>query len=333
METEGERLRLEQNSVEVSNSTITSKLSFSISNVPWMELFIWSCSTEANHCIKTSSGVTRGSYLPLQLPDTFPQNRTCRKQRIAFHSGGELIPCCHSSLAPGARCCDSTSSLLEVAPTNHNTSAWLTVSAHLSRTHTCMRNPYIFQLLFLWGPRGDWLDLIVFSHLHNFILEAECKAVHTAPRIPSFVGPGQASVWLSPHTHSSACTHLSVWPHLPGLLRQVSARVRKGESSHLCAKRKMCSTGEAMLFSPGVNMLINGTVSLSTPHLLECFTWCLAQILQAALRFHHFHPSLEWPSPCPFSSGPENTRIQTHTDLIVDDSAATRRKWLETSQY
>lgn len=37
-----------------------------------------------------------------------------------------------------------------------------------------------------------------------------------------------------------------------------------------------------MLLSCGVNMLINGTVSLGTPHLLECFSEYLAQILHAA---------------------------------------------------
>lgn len=36
-----------------------------------MELFIWSCSTGANHWIKTRSRVTCGFYLSLQLPDTY----------------------------------------------------------------------------------------------------------------------------------------------------------------------------------------------------------------------------------------------------------------------
>lgn len=74
-----------------------------------------------------------------------------------------------------------------------------------------------------------------------------------------------------------------MWPHFRGLLRQVSARVLRGESSHLRAKRKMCSTEETVLQSLGVNILINGTVSLGTPHLLEYFSGYLAHILQTAL--------------------------------------------------
>lgn len=45
----------------------------------------------------------------------------------------------------------------------------------------------------------------------------------------------------------------------------------------------MCSTEEAVLHSLGVNILINGTVSLGTPHLLEYFSGFLAQVLHAAL--------------------------------------------------
>lgn len=60
---------LQENSV----TTVASKLSFGICNAPQMEMFIWSCSTEASHWIKTSVRVTCGSYLSLQLPDTFPQ--------------------------------------------------------------------------------------------------------------------------------------------------------------------------------------------------------------------------------------------------------------------
>lgn len=246
----------------------------------------------------------------------------------------------HSLLAPKAGCCDSTSSLLEVALTNHNTSVRLTVSAHLTCTDTRMHaKPNIFLLLLCEALR--WLISDPVSSPSQLNFEVQCKAIHTTPlnhegllQIPLIHKTLPAvSIALFIYTaYSSAYTHLCMWPHLPGLLRQVSARVLKGESSHLCAKRKMCSTGEAMLFSPSVNMLINGTVSLSTPHLLKCFTWCLAQVLHAALPFHHFHTNLEWLSLCPFSSAPENTCIQTHTDWIVDDFAATRGKWLETSQ-
>lgn len=72
-----------------------------------MELFIWSCSTEANHWIKTSSGVTCRSYPSVQLPDIFPENHTFGKQRFAFSFGDVCISCCHFSLAPEAGCCDS----------------------------------------------------------------------------------------------------------------------------------------------------------------------------------------------------------------------------------
>lgn len=89
--------------------------------------------------------------------------------------------------------------------------------------------------------------------------------------------------YLATHTHSPAHTHLHMWPNLPRLLRQVSARVLRGESSHLRAKRKMCSTGEIALHSHGVNILINGTVSLGTPHLLKHFSGFLARLLHAAL--------------------------------------------------
>lgn len=107
-------------------------------------------------------------------------------------------------------------------------------------------------------------------------------------------------------------------PHLPGMLRQVSARVLRGESSHLCAKRKMCSSSEMVLHSLGVNILINGTVSLGTPHLLECITGYLALVLHAALSYH-FHMILKWPSPSPFS-GTQTTLTSKHThDSIVDD--------------
>lgn len=109
METAGPRFDTRtQSLVEVSNSTITSQLPFNICNVSWIELFIWSCSNEASHCIKiqTSLRVTCRSYLSVQLPDTFPQN-TCQKQRITFHSWGDLILRCHSSLAPEPGCYDS----------------------------------------------------------------------------------------------------------------------------------------------------------------------------------------------------------------------------------
>lgn len=324
---------------KVSNSTITSELSFRICNVPWMELFIWSCSTEANHCIKTSSRVTCGSYLSLQLPDTFPPNHTCRKQRITFHSG---VSSSHVVIPYWLQ------RLVVVTARRHcwkwhwqiitHQCVWQCQHIWLAQTRRHAK-PDIFLLLPCGALR--WLISDPVSSPSQLNFEVQCKAIHTTPlkqegllQIPLIHKTLPAvSIALFIYTaYSSAYTHLCMWPHLPRLLRQVSARVLKGESSHLCAKRKMCSTGEAMLFSPSVNMLINGTVSLSTPHLLKCFTWCLAQVLHAALPFHHFHTNLEWPSLCPFSSAPENTCIQTHTDWIVDDFAATRGKWLETSQ-
>lgn len=77
---------VQQNSV----TTVASKLSFGIYNAPQMGMFIWSCSTEASHWIKTSLRVTCGSYLSLQLPDTFLQNHACQNRRIAFDSAEVL---------------------------------------------------------------------------------------------------------------------------------------------------------------------------------------------------------------------------------------------------
>lgn len=85
---------------------LTSKLFFSICNVPWMELFIWFCSTEANHCFKTSARVTCGSYLSLKQPDTShpppptPHSQT-KRQNPRFTPRGGLILCRHSPPAPG----------------------------------------------------------------------------------------------------------------------------------------------------------------------------------------------------------------------------------------
>lgn len=95
METAGPGLdSLQEDSV----TTVASKLSCGICNAPQMEMFIWSCSTEASHWIKTSLRVTCGFYLSLQLPDSFPQNHACQKRPIAV-----LARRRRSSLAPRDR--------------------------------------------------------------------------------------------------------------------------------------------------------------------------------------------------------------------------------------
>lgn len=117
---------------EDSVTTVASKLSFGICNAPQIEMFIWSCSTEASHWIKTSLRVTCGSYLSLQLPDTFPQHHACQKRPTAVHSAAVLAPRYRSSLAPEAGCYDRKArhaSWLEVAVTNHSMSVRLITSA------------------------------------------------------------------------------------------------------------------------------------------------------------------------------------------------------------
>lgn len=165
---------------KVSNSTITSELSFRICNVPWMELFIWSCSTEANHCIKTSSRVTCGSYLSLQLPDTFPPNHTCRKQRITFHSG---VSSSHVVIPYWLQ------RLVVVTARRHcwkwhwqiitHQCVWQCQHIWLAQTRAGMRNQTFFYF-FLVGHSGDRL-VILSHHLHNLILRYNVSYSHHTP--------------------------------------------------------------------------------------------------------------------------------------------------------
>lgn len=119
--------------LEVCNSTITSKLPFSICNVPWMEVFIWSCSTEANHCIKTRTSwrATCRSYLSLQLPDAFPKTYMSKTVNHISPKGWSHHV---SSFLIGPRAWllwqQSKSLLLKVVLRNHNTLVHLTVSSY-----------------------------------------------------------------------------------------------------------------------------------------------------------------------------------------------------------
>lgn len=103
---------------ENSVTRVTSQLSFGICN--GMEMFIWSCFSEASHWIKTSLRVTCGSYLSLQQPDTFLGKRARPKlaNRISLRGGSRpaspfLIGSWRWLLWQ-----ESVSSLLEVAVTN-----------------------------------------------------------------------------------------------------------------------------------------------------------------------------------------------------------------------
>lgn len=52
---------------------------------------------------------------------------------------------------------------------------------------------------------------------------------------------------------------------------------------HSCVPQGKCAALERLCSTQlGVNILINGTVSLGTPHLLEYFSRFLAQVLHAA---------------------------------------------------
>lgn len=149
---------------EVGYSTITSELPFSISDVTWMELFIWSCSTEASHCIETSTRATCGSYLSLRLPD---MSRTCRKQRITFHSRGDLISCRHSSLAPEPGCYDKAYPRSWKWHWQITTCQCIWQCQHiwLMDTHMCT-NTYIF-LLYAVHVETSLLDLIRFDAVNS----------------------------------------------------------------------------------------------------------------------------------------------------------------------
>lgn len=141
-------------------TTVASKLSFGICNAPQMEMFIWSCSTEASHWIKTSLRVTCGSYLSLQLPDTCPQNRACKNRRIELQSAEVLAPASQFLIGSWGWLLwqGSMSSLLEVAVTNHGMSVRLTTSAQ-------------FVLWgHLWGPPIDLqrFDPIWYHYLTPF---------------------------------------------------------------------------------------------------------------------------------------------------------------------
>lgn len=87
---------------------------------------------------------------------------------------------------------------------------------------------------------------------------------------------------------------------------------------HICErKEKSCSAGETALGSFGVNIIINGRVSLGTPHLLEHFSGFFGSAPPFCPRYH-FHMSLEEKTPRPFSRTADNRHNQTHAALIAD---------------
>lgn len=245
---------------KVSNSTITSELSFRICNVPWMELFIWSCSTEANHCIKTSSRVTCGSYLSLQLPDTFPPNHTCRKQRITFHSG---VSSSHVVIPYWLQ------RLVVVTARRHcwkwhwqiitHQCVWQCQHIWLAQTRAGMRNQTFFYF-FLVGHSGDWL-VILSHHLHNLILRYNVKLFTPHPwsrkvcfKFPSFIRPCQPSVLLSSytqpthqHTHTCACDLIyhDCWDRCLPVCWKVKV--------HICVPKGKCAALERLCSSHPVS--------------------------------------------------------------------------------
>lgn len=170
METAGPHFNTGITELSESNSTVTFKLLFSICNAPWMELFIWSCSAEASHCIKTGSRVTRGSYLSLSFPDMFPLKPcTSWKQRITFHSRGILISCRHFWLAPEAGCYDSKAYPRcwkwhrQIITRQY---IWQCQHIWLAQTHTHTHAQTHFHLCIFMLPSGPCNDL-TWSHLAN----------------------------------------------------------------------------------------------------------------------------------------------------------------------
>lgn len=79
-------------------------------------------------------------------------------------------------------------------------------------------------------------------------------------------------------------------------------------------------------------MLINGKVGVGGPHLLECVSWYLAQILLAALPI-----IFKWTLSGPHAVHSAGPRQQSHSDTYRVDcwwsSPATRGKWWEPLQY
>lgn len=82
--------------------------------------------------------------------------------------------------------------------------------------------------------------------------------------------------------HSHTCIHDLIYQGCWDRCLLVCCEVKV----HICVpKGKRVALLRVALGSLGVNILINGSLSLGTPHLLEYFSWYLAQVLNSFFLF------------------------------------------------